>query len=703
MRCLYSFRLLTFLAAVLFSGSVLAQAVPFTAGNMVVARVGDGSAPLSAAATEVFLDEYTPSGQLVQSIHLPTSVSGLNRILTASGNAPSELGVTRSADGRYLVLTGYSAAPGTPAVASSSATDITRVIALIAADGSFDTSTSTGTAFSATNIRAATTVDGSSFYSVGGNSGVQYQALGSARATPLTTAPVNIRTINIAAGNLYISTVSSPYIGLSQVGTGLPASAGQAAAVLPGFPASTAGASPYGFYFADLSATVPGVDVVYVADDRTTAGGIQKWSLVAGSWQLNGTMAGTASSVVRGLSGLTSGDAVSLVASSSTGLFFLDDTAGYNTAPSLAALPAAIATAGPNTAFRGLAFAPVAPMPALAGFTPTSGPVGTTVTLTGANFTGATAVTLDGVAVPGFTVVDAATITFGVPAGSTSGLITVTTPDGTATSPGAFTVTVLNPVPTIASLAPATAVAGSEAFTLTVNGTGFVNGSVVLFNGAALPTALVSPTQLTATVPASAVATAGTVAVRVDNPAPGGGLSTTATFTVAVPAPTIAGFTPATGGPGTIVTITGTNFTGATGVSIGSFNITTYTVVSATTITLVIPSGTGTVNGLLTVITPSGTATSTSTFNIILAMSAHQALPGLTLFPNPATDYISVELPHRRNATVALRDLTGRLVLAPIVLTAHQPLRLPASLAAGVYLLEVQQGSVMAVRRIEKK
>lgn len=703
MKCFYLFRLLTFLVAVFFSLPVLAQAAPFTAGNIVVARVGDGSAPLSTAATEVFLDEYTPSGTLVQSISLPTSVNGTNRILTASGSAPSELGMTSSADGRYLVLTGYSAAPGTSAVASSSSTDIARVIGLIAADGSFDTSTSPGNAFSATNIRAAATADGTSFYSVGGNSGVQYQVLGSAMATRLNTTPVNIRSINIANGNLYVSTASGPYIGLSRVGTGLPSTAGQAATVLPGFPAATAGASPYAFYFADLSATVLGVDVVYVADDRTTAGGIQKWSLVAGSWVLNGTIAGTASSAVRGLNGMTSGATVSLVASSSTGLFFLDDNAGYNTAPSLATLPEAIATASTNTAFRGLAFAPVAPVPAIASFTPTSGPVGTTITLTGANFAGATAVTLNGVAVAGFTVVDAATTTFVVPAGAASGFITVTTQGGTATSTSAFTVIVPNPAPTIASLAPATAVAGSGPFTLTVNGTDFVDGAGVFFNGTVLTTTLVSPTQLTATVPASVVVTAGTYAITVANPAPGGGASTSSTFTVLVPAPTIASFTPATGGSGTLVTITGTDFTGATAVRIGSLPIANYTVVSATTITLVMPDGTGSVNGFLTVVTPGGTATSTSTFNLVLATLASQALPGLTVFPNPATDYVSVELPQSGGATVTLRDLTGRLVLAPVVLAAHQPLRLPANLAAGVYLLEVRQGSVTAVRRVAKK
>jgi len=234
---------------------------------MVVARVGDGSATLTAAATEVFLDEYTPSGTLVQTIALPTSVSGNNRILTASGNNTYELGLTRSADGHYLVLTGYSAAPGTTGVANSQADDITRVIGLIAADGTVDTSTSTGEAFSNGSIRAAATVDGTSFYSVGSNSGVQYQAFGSAMTTQLNTAPSSIRSINVANGSLYISTNSDAYYGLSRVGTGLATTEGQAVTVLPGFPGATAGSSPIGFYLADLSDAVPGVDVAYVADD----------------------------------------------------------------------------------------------------------------------------------------------------------------------------------------------------------------------------------------------------------------------------------------------------------------------------------------------------------------------------------------------------------------------------------------------------
>lgn len=611
MRRFYRKQLVNFLATVFAAAPLLASAAPFTPGNIVVARVGDGAAALTTAAAVVFLDEYTPAGALVQSIALPTSVSGNNRILTAAGNATTELALTRSADGHYLVLTGYGAAPGTSAVATSAAADVARVIGLIAADGSVDTSTSTGDGFSGASIRSAATVDGTSFYSVGGNSGVRYQALGSFASTSLNTAPANIRSVGIANGNLYVATSTSPFVGLAQVGTGLPTAAGQTVAALPGFPGTAAGASPSSFYLADLDATVPGVDVAYVADDRAAAG-IQKWSLVNNTWVLNGTITGSG---VRGLQGSTSGGSVALLASSANGssLFVLSDNAGYNAAPAVATLPAALASAGSNQAFRGVALAPVAPAPAIAGLAPASGPVGTTVTVTGSNFTGATAVTLNGAAVPSFTVVDAATITFEVPAGAASGLVAVTTVGGQAASAAAFTVT------------------------------------------------------------------------------------------VPVLAPTIASFTPTTGGVGTTVTITGTNLTGATAVSIGALAVSTFTVVSATTLTLVLPANSAAISGPLTVTTPGGTATSATSFSFVLAAQASQALPELAVYPNPAVDYVWVALPQGGPLTVSLRDLLGRPVLAPVVLTARQPLYLPASLAAGVYLLEVQQGTTTAVRRIEKK
>ncbi|MFQ3660935.1 MAG: IPT/TIG domain-containing protein, partial [Chloroflexaceae bacterium] len=98
-------------------------------------------------------------------------------------------------------------------------------------------------------------------------------------------------------------------------------------------------------------------------------------------------------------------------------------------------------------------------------------------------------------------------------------------PGGGASNALTFTINASNPVPTLSSLSPASATAGGAGFTLTVNGTGFVNGAVVRWNGANRPTTFVSATQLTATIPASDIATPGTASVTVFNPAPGGGLS----------------------------------------------------------------------------------------------------------------------------------------------------------------------------------
>ena len=79
-------------------------------------------------------------------------------------------------------------------------------------------------------------------------------------------------------------------------------------------------------------------------------------------------------------------------------------------------------------------------------------------------------------------------------------------------------------MPTIMQLVPNTANAGDPQFTLTVNGSNFAGAAVVNCNGAAQTTTRMTGGQLTATIPASAVATAGSVAITVTNPAtPGSG------------------------------------------------------------------------------------------------------------------------------------------------------------------------------------
>jgi len=105
-------------------------------------------------------------------------------------------------------------------------------------------------------------------------------------------------------------------------------------------------------------------------------------------------------------------------------------------------------------------------------------------------------------------------------------------PFGPVSNTVSFLVTSQNPVPSISSLSPSSAVAGGPGFTLVLNGSGFVTNSVVRWNGSSRTTSVVSGNQLRAQIPSTDIATAGTAQVTVFNPTPGGGLSGAQTFTI---------------------------------------------------------------------------------------------------------------------------------------------------------------------------
>jgi hypothetical protein len=148
----------------------------------------------------------------------------------------------------------------------------------------------------------------------------------------------------------------------------------------------------------------------------------------------------------------------------------------------------------------------------------------------------------------------------------------------------------LNPLPTISSISPTSASVNSGAFTLTVMGTNFISGSTVYFGGQERVTTFVSATQLTAAIQAGDVANAGAVSIFVANPAPGGGESTSLSFDVYEPPPTISSLSPSSvvaGGPGFTLTVNGSNFVnGATVNYNGTAQSTTF--VSSTQLTIAI-------------------------------------------------------------------------------------------------------------------
>jgi len=93
-----------------------------------------------------------------------------------------------------------------------------------------------------------------------------------------------------------------------------------------------------------------------------------------------------------------------------------------------------------------------------------------------------------------------------------------------------------NPVPSLSlPVVPASVVPGGASFTLTVNGSGFVAGSNILWNGSPLKTTFVSSGQVTAQVNSGLIKAAATVAVTVVSPAPGGGTSNVAFLHITEP------------------------------------------------------------------------------------------------------------------------------------------------------------------------
>ena len=86
------------------------------------------------------------------------------------------------------------------------------------------------------------------------------------------------------------------------------------------------------------------------------------------------------------------------------------------------------------------------------------------------------------------------------------------------------TFVVPNPIPSITSILPVTAIANTT-FTLTIKGTGFVETSQIKLGGYAIPTTYTNETEITGSVPASIIKTSGNYPVVIENPAPGGGIS----------------------------------------------------------------------------------------------------------------------------------------------------------------------------------
>ncbi len=360
---------LTLTVAIVFCSTLVCAAASFTPGNVVVYRVGDGVAALANTGNGVYLDEYATNGTLVQSIPLPSAAGDGNQ-LVASGTATSEGLLTLSSDGKLLIMTGYrpDPFPYTASLAGTAGTAVNRVIGRVNSAGTLETMALADYA-TGNNPRSACATDGSSVWMCGGAGGVRYAAWNSATSLQITSnTVVNFRQLNVVDDQLYVSSSSGSggnTIPLGAVGTGVPTTADQALLALPGLPVLS-GNSMYSYFFCDLSGTEPGVDTLYIADD--TVDTIRKYCKVSGTWAQYGSVAAVD---YRGLAGKVDGTDVALYTatggSSAAGggtLAAVTDTSGYQ--GTLSGTLTTLATAGANTAYRGVAMAPV-PEPTVLG------------------------------------------------------------------------------------------------------------------------------------------------------------------------------------------------------------------------------------------------------------------------------------------------------------------------------------------------
>ena len=216
------------LAAIAALAAAVAAQSPFTLGNLVAVRVGDGTTALSNTTQAVFLDEYTTAGVLVQSIALPTAPNGANRQFSFRGAASSEGYLNVSSNGLYLLLAGYDVPPGAALALTEQAPASTtnRVVARVDLAGGIDTSTALADAYNGGptvqgNVRSVVSDDGLRFWLSGtgasGSAGVRYAAaVGDTTALGVQSgAPTNTRVAGIYDGQLYTSSASTGYLGVN--------------------------------------------------------------------------------------------------------------------------------------------------------------------------------------------------------------------------------------------------------------------------------------------------------------------------------------------------------------------------------------------------------------------------------------------------------------------------------------------------------
>jgi hypothetical protein len=330
----------------------------------------------------------------------------------------------------------------------------------------------------------------------------------------------------------------------------------------------------------------------------------------------SGSTAGGAVVTVQG-SGFTTVTSVSFGSVQASKFTILSDSALIVTAPAETAgtvdieVTDAAGTSLPTSADK---FTYVAPVPVVLAVTPNQGSTtgGNTITVLGTGFTGATAVSFNGVAASSFTVVSDNAISVTTPTDSAGQVdIKVTTAGGVSASSTSDQFTFVTPPPPHVSGLSTNSGGTSGGTVVLITGSSFTGATAVDFGSVAAASFMInSDSQITAVAPAEAP---GLVDVTVTTTEGVSSITQADQFTFNAVVPTVTGVSPSAGplSGGNSVTITGSGFLGATSVHFGITPAQSFTIVNDSTLTAVAPAeGNGAVD--VTVATSAGTSGASS-------------------------------------------------------------------------------------------
>ena len=355
-----------------------------------------------------------------------------------------------------------------------------------------------------------------------------------------------------------------------------------------------------------------------------------------------------------------------------------------------------------STDFTVTGTTPAPEPPVVSSFTPTEGEVGTSVTITGENFSDMPSeneVKFGGVMAAAPTSASTTSLTVLVPSGARTGSISVAVGGQTGTSSESFTVTAPAPAPeppVVLSFSPLEGVVGTSVTITGENFSDMPSENEVKFGGvmAAAPTSA-STTSLTVLVPSGA--RTGSISVAV-----GGQTGTSSeSFTVTAPAPApdppvVSSFTPSEGEVGTSVTITGDNFSDIPSeneVRFGGVMAAAPTSASTTSLTVLVPSGART--GSISVAVGGQTGTSSESFTVtapapVSPFSVPLSSEGdVRLYPNPTSGQLHFKgLLAGGRYVCDLYSLVGQKVLSSVVRAGDT--MDTSTLSSGQYILILQ-------------